>query len=328
MENILPRVTIVILNWNGYKDTCECLNSIYQLNYPNFNVVICDNASTDGSISSIVSTANKLNLKFTCVVNNKTNDIEDITLSDLFIIENETNLGFAGGNNRGIYFALNYLSPEYIWILNNDTVPDVNSLTALIYRIIGDKKIGIVGSTLLYLTTPDQVQALGGASLNKNNGTGKHIGSGLIKENIPSQNIVEDQLDYIIGASMLVSRSFISSVGLMCEDYFLYYEEADWAYRGRKNGYKIAWAPSSFVLHKEGGSIGSSYFNRPSNLSLMYLYRNRLLFMRRFFPSHLNSVRISIMKELITYLKRLDFNAIRVISHEFLRDFIKFMLTK
>lgn len=146
-----------------------------------------------------------------------------------------------------------------MWLLNNDTEVQPDSLTRLVERAQEDDSIGIVGSTLLYHHNRRRVQALGGARYNRWLGVAKHIGEGQnwdkIKDNIRRDEI-ERQMDYVVGASMLVSRRFIEAVGLMSEDYSLYFEELDWAIRGKKKGFRLAWAPDSIVYHKEGATTG------------------------------------------------------------------------
>jgi GT2 family glycosyltransferase len=111
---------------------------------------------------------------------------------------------------------------------------------------------------------------------------------------------------------MMVTRRLIENVGFMCEDYFLYYEEIDWAMRA-KGRFKLGWAPDSTVLHKEGASIGSSHRSRPSAMSLQYLYRNRLRFSTQHVPQYRWSVWRSMVFDALVYLKRRDWEAARII---------------
>ena len=130
-----PKVYIIILNWNGWKDTIECLDSIKKLTYINYSIIICDNASSDES-------KNKINEWLKNNVN-----------IDATLIVNKTNLGFAGGNNVGIKEALKQMDCKYVWILNNDTEVTPNSLCCLVNKMKTDDKIGICLS-LIHISEP------------------------------------------------------------------------------------------------------------------------------------------------------------------------------
>lgn len=256
-----PFAVIVVLNWNGWEDTVECLNSLTNLNYPNYQAVVVDNASTDGSVDEIVH-----------------------RFPDQTILENSENLGYAAGNNVGIQWAVDHKA-DYIWILNNDTEVAVNALCELIERVQFEPNIGICGSTLIYHDRRNRVQAYGGGTFFKYLAITKTIGDGLSIRKPVNQLYIEQKLDFVSGASMLVSADFIMDVGLIAEDYFLYYEEVDWALRS-KNRYKLGYAPKSYVYHKEGASIqkGAENKQRRSKLSEYYQIRNRLKITRKFFP--------------------------------------------
>lgn len=282
---------IVILNWNGHKDTIPCLESLL----PNLNsqtaVIVCDNASTDDSINCITNWRLNNYPKIPAANLDRAAVLAGATIEDaqFILIRNEGNLGFAGGNNPGIQLALSDRDCEYIWLLNNDTLVNAQSLPNAIARMQQNPRIGICGSTLIYAHTPNAVQAFGGSSYQPYSGRSAHIGYLANPEQAPTDPApIERQLDMIVGAAMLVSRQFVETVGLMQEDYFLYYEEIDWATRGRKQ-FCLGYAPASHVWHKEGASIGTSS-SGGSALSVYYLYRNRLRFTLRFYPYFLPSV--------------------------------------
>jgi len=280
-------IVIVIVNWNGYKDTIECVRSLIDLKYSGLvDIVISDNDSSDGSFGHMVSWL----LSFTNAVNSDTSDKNSIFISQnrrITILKNKDNLGYAGGNNVGIKYALKNLSPEFIWILNNDVLVDNNALSFLVYRMKLDPKIGMCGATLLYYDFPEYVQAYGGVTYSYWSGRGKHIGSGQIFSAILDSDIVEAKLSYISGASMFVSRNFIEQVGLMNEDYFLYCEEIDWAQRA-KGLFKLAFCHQAIVYHKEGASIGTVSKGKSASLiSEFYQARNRLYFTKKYFPRYL-----------------------------------------
>jgi hypothetical protein len=173
---------------------------------------------------------------------------KDITSKyPLVFIQSGDNLGFAGGNNIGIRYALVKNDFEYIWLLNSDTVIRKDSLIKLV-EFAEKNNTGISGSVLTYYDSPNTVQAYGG-HINKFFGTSHRI---LKKEQI------KDKLNYIVGASFLINRRVIEKIGLLPEDYFLYYEETDYCFNASKNGFSLGVALDSVVYHKEGQSTGAN----------------------------------------------------------------------
>jgi GT2 family glycosyltransferase len=166
----------------------------------------------------------------------------------LVLIRNDSNLGFAGGNNVGLRYALARGDFAYVWLLNNDTVVTPCSLSHLVTRLQQRTDAGMCGSTLLNYRNPHKVQALGGGYYCRWIGLPWHLGRLRRSGGQINRAKVEKWTNFVVGASMLVSREFLLDVGLMCEDYFLYFEEADWAMRAR-NRYKLVYAPESVVYH-------------------------------------------------------------------------------
>src|SRR5699024_4703877 len=166
----------------------------------------------------------------------------------VFILRTAENKGYAGGNNEGIRYAM-ASGADYIWILNNDTVVEPGTLWPLVEKMEKNSEIGICGSLLKDYHHREQVQGLGGGCYYKWLGVTYPITPQNNKMNDYDVEHIEKSLDYIWGASMFVSKAFIDSVGLMNEEYFLYYEEMDWAVRGKEN-YKLGFVPESIVYHK------------------------------------------------------------------------------
>lgn len=327
-----PLVAIILLNWNSRLDTLECLESVFRLDYPNFRLMVCDNDSSDRSLDSIedwaagnvpVVPASKEYVEFflqprpkkilSCVRHSRAQAeaaaVQPVD-SDLVLIETGANLGFAGGNNVGIRFSLNVLHADYVWLLNTDTLADPGALTAMVARAQKSETIGMVGSSLIYYWQPHTVQALGGASLDKRNTRMRHIGDGSPVADIPLDGSqVESQMAYVIGASMLVSRQFIEQVGLMCEDYFLYYEEVDWALRA-KGKFQFGYAPASKVFHKVGGASRRV----ASFTSQRYMWRNRIRFVARFLPDSLVGTLSVMALDMLRALAKAQFGLARAIA--------------
>lgn len=332
-----PLVYIVILNWNGCRDTIECLHSIFHNTYSNYRVIICDNNSQDGSIEYIKAWAEgRLQIEFP--VNSPVYHLPSIpkpisyieytrkealakhekNTRSMILLHTGGNLGYAGGNNMGIRYALNDDEAAYIWLLNNDTVVDAQALGQLVHRMREKPDAGICGSTLLYYYHPDTVQALGGATYHKWSGFLRLIGSlGSFSKTARKIQMekIEQQMDFVVGTSMLVSKPFLQDIGLMSEDYFLYYEELDWALRAYRR-YSLTYSPKSIVYHKDGRSIGAGNLKcgEKSKLSDYYFIRNRLLITRKFFPYALPIVYLWLLASILNRMRRGQWDRIEMIA--------------
>jgi len=243
-----PRVVIVILNWNGYRDTVTCMQSLREIAYPSCEVVIVDNGSTDGSVA-------RLREEF----------------KDVVYLENQENIGYTGGNNVGIRYAMEH-GAEYVWILNNDTKVPADALTRLIAAAEKDLKSGLIGPKILQMENPELAYSMVGR-LNMwfpwpDRMEGEE-GSKVTGEAV--------RVDFLSGASLLVKREFVEKVGLLDERFFFYWEENDWCERGRKAGFHSLLVPDAKVYHKGGGASGKGW----NEFTAYYLVRNWILFMRK-----------------------------------------------
>lgn len=275
---------VVLLNWNGYRDTIECLESLLPVLSNSDGVIVCDNASSDGSAELISDwVAANFPAWGPMVLDRAAAESAVLPVPRrVHVIRNGANLGFAGGNNVGLRLALRDPECRYVWLLNNDTTVDSRSLPAALERMADDPNLGICGSTLVYFHDRDVVQALGGAVYSRLTGRSRHLGAFLPVSRVPEiPDEVEREMSYVVGAAMLVSRPFLEQIGLMQEDYFLYCEELDWAIRSTGR-FRLGYAPQSLVWHKEGASIGTSA-NGGSPVSVFYLFRNRVRVCARYF---------------------------------------------
>ena len=254
---------IVLLNWNGWKDTIECLESIYSMSTSDFKVVLVDNYSNDDSLDRIsdwLHSENKLRwelIKENDALPGKTN--RNWQTHDLIVISNSSNYGFAGGNNVGINFALYFWEFEYLWLLNTDTTVDADALRLLIAEAVKDHSNGIVGSVLAYYHEPEIIQAIGGGKFFPYLGFAKLFMKGhhhsLLSKLSPSD--IKNGINYIMGASMLVRRTTVEDLNGLDDSYFLFAEELDFAYRAQSSGWKIAVATGSIIYHKESSSTAN-----------------------------------------------------------------------
>lgn len=306
-----PLVDIIVLNWNGGSDTAECLRSLSNLNYKNFNVIVVDNASHDDSVSIIEKTIDLLPRRS---AKNHFKKVEVVTQDSALLraehdcsytlLISPENGGFAAGNNHGVRFALTNQTCEYIWLLNNDVEVHPDALSALVRR--SDHAVCAIGSVLVFHDTRDTVQCVGGVAFNIKRASGTQIGQG--SRWYPQASYAEPRnMTYIAGASMLVKTETIRRGGLMDERYFLYFEEIDWAFQLQNEG-KLAVATDSIVFHKEGASIGTSSRGKRSETSQYYLSRNLVLFYRKWHPLLMPVALMRNLRELTRSLFSMDFN--------------------
>ena len=239
--NPTPQVWCIVLNWNGWKDTIECLSALKLCTYPRLQVIVVDNGSTDDSVARLRA------LK-----------------SDVLLIENRNNLGFAGGNNVGIRYAL-ARGADYVWLLNNDTQPAPDALSALVAKALSDSLIGAISSICYYAAAPRVVQAWGGARVNLWIGYGRN-------STVPQE---DNWFHALNGTSMLIARRAIEDAGLLDERFFLYWEDTEFCLRLRKKGWRLAAASDSRVLHKVNASTGGNklILDRHQTASGLHLLR-------------------------------------------------------
>ena len=325
------KVYIVLLNWNGWRETIKCLESIFRLNYPTFDIVLVDNNSSDDSVKNInswvkgnfdlnVFSQDPLKTFFfppvdkpvSCFWSEHLTDYKlDPRKHNLIMICAGSNLGYAGGINVGLRKILEIGDMKYVWILNNDTVVKPDSLQKLVQRIqMEGEMVGICGSSVYYYDSPSTVQTHGGIKYNK------WLGITTFLNNKNKERAwIENQMDAVYGASMFVSNKFIKTVGLLSEEYFLYYEEIDWTIRGNKKGFKSCFAPQSVIFHYGGRSTKASERN-PNNKSLssdFYFLRNRILLTRKFYPFALPTIYFSLIISLLNRVRRGQFKQVIMI---------------
>jgi GT2 family glycosyltransferase len=267
-EDCWPAVAVVVLNWNGARDTVACLQSLVQLDYPVFGIIVCDNGSTDGSLLEIGSWINARGPGAPSVLVQSTG----------------ANLGFAGGNNVGIRLALADPQVQLIWLINNDTVAEPTALRRLVEAMEVLPAAGLCGSTMLDYDDPSRVRA-GRGRYRARWGWIGHVSdaeTGDRPQPMAPRMLAGDE--YPIGASLLMSRALVEQTGLLCEDYFLYFEELDLVHRMRPL-FAAAVAPASLVLHREAAATGAEAGGGRALADYCFA-RARMQFTRRFYPQH------------------------------------------
>jgi GT2 family glycosyltransferase len=247
-------VAIIIINWNGYELTKRCLHSLEHILFPDFSIIVVDNGSEDGSFE-------KLKNEF----------------SGPIFLNNRSNLGFTGGNNTGINFALEN-GYDYIVLLNNDTEVSPNFLESLIKMHQSQEKVGLVQPLILFRDNPKNIWSAGG-KFNESLCLAKTLGDRQLIEKYQPKDTL---LDWATGCCILIPSQVIQEVGSLENSFFAYFEDVDWSLRIRKAGYKIYLAADSQIFHE--GSASSKKAHKEGMLSpkVFYLHaRNQLFMLRR-----------------------------------------------
>ncbi len=238
-------IYIILINYNGFEDTCECLNSISKCNYENYKVLIIDNNSQDASGKML----------------------QKIFPQHEYIFNND-NVGFAAANNIGYKYALTKQA-EYILLLNNDTVIDTEMILNL---IINCKKDTVAVPKMYYYDNKSVIWFAGGKIL-ENKGTVKHLG----ERETDSQVYLEKKLiSFATGCCMLIHKDILNKIGLFDENYFMYCEDFDFSIKLKKSSFKILFCPKAILWHKVNASTKNS-----NNISKYYLTRNRFYLLNK-----------------------------------------------
>lgn len=274
------RVNIVILNWNGTKDTLECLNSLGSLEYPSYSIIVVDNGSTDDSVEKIRAWMHDRDREGVVDFSISENPYQtmfstpkgaEAGQSQHTLIRSNTNLGFAGGVNLAFRYVLEREKGEgFVWLLNNDAIVEPNTLSALVSEMEKDLKVGVAGSSLYCYDDPHRLQMPGG------------------KQYVPLLGLLGVQSSfganifskfYVSGASLLIGLETLRKVGGLDERFFFYGEDADLSLRVRHYGLKVCHCPASRVWHKGGHSVGVE-----SPLQDYYLAKATLQFYAKNYP--------------------------------------------
>jgi len=314
------KVAIIILNYNGWRDTIECLESVLRNDYPNYQVIVVDNSSPNNSMEYIKAWAEgrqevltpepnhplyhlshplvkkpipyiyytreeaekggdfKLEEKLTkeWQKQRKVNSKELIPTSPypLIFIQTGENLGFAGGNNVGVKYALKKDDCEYVLLLNNDTIVEKNFLSELVKTAKISTNIGIIGGKILYYDDPGKIWYAGG-KLDLWRGSGYHLN--VDEKDNEIKGIKE--VSFVTGCLMLINKKVFNHVNLLPEEYFLYLEDTDFCYSALCKGFKLYINLDSKIYHKVSSTVSGS--NKISPTTVYYITRNRLHFMMK-----------------------------------------------
>ena len=250
----VPRVFVVLLNWNNYEDTRECIDSLSETTYDNLHIILLDNGSDDGSGEQLREY------------------LETADVSGQFI-QNGANVGFSRGCNPGIQAALDQ-DADYVLLLNSDSVVDEGFLEPLVERAEANENVGSLTGKTYYYDDPERIHSAG-AELDWIRGRGNHFGRGEIDT---GQYDDPKEIGFTPGFFCFIRASVFEDIGLLSEQYFLGAEEWDFSARLQRSSWELWYEPESMAWHKVGGS-------REEDLDLKYVYngyRNKLIYMDKF----------------------------------------------
>ena len=293
-----PKVAIIVLNWNGWQDTIECLESLQRITYPNYQIIVVDNGSTDESVEKIKAWARGEILvesnffeydPSTKPVQQTEYDRETAEAGGvpeqenalrafspkqrMLLIKNEENLGFAAGNNVGLKYAIK-ADADYAFLLNNDTVVKNDFLEQAIKPTEKDEKVGIVGCKIYYAYRPQMIWYAGG-KLSFFRPGGKTFGQGQL--DLGQFDGVRD-VTFVTGAAILVRREVFLNVGLLDERFFFGMEDYDLCRRVSKAGYRLLYTPTAVIWHK----VGMSRERGP--IAVYNGYKTSTIYMKKHLP--------------------------------------------
>ena len=248
-----PRVTVVVLNWNGREDTLACLRSLRECTYPALDVLVVDNGSEDGSEEAVRA-----------------------AFPSIEILQTGSNLGFAGGNNAGIERALER-GTDHVMLLNNDTEVEPGFVEPMVEAMTADPAVGIVGASIAYAHDPSRLWAFGGGRFDVATGWVRHVQHPVDPATLGTEGT---RHYYITGCTMLLRRSLLETVGCLDTTYFHFCEDVDLCLRAEAAGYRVTVAPDARLLHKVSATtrVASPTF-------LYYNLRSRLTLVRRHGPT-------------------------------------------
>jgi len=277
----MNKVSIITVNYNQRQVTDDLLNSIIKYNtYYETEIIVVDNGSD---------------------INSK--PYWKVKYPNFIFIRSEKNLGFAGGNNLGIQSA----TGDFLFLVNNDTIFTPNLIDILVQTLLMNSQVGIISPKLLYFDQPHVLQYVGYTEMNYYTARNSCIGQYEIDNG--QYDSVIGKTAFAHGAAMMVRRSVINKVGLMADNFFLYYEELDWCERAKKAGFEIWINTNVSIYHKESISVG-----KKSALKEYFMNRNRILFIRRnapLFPKILfffYFILFVIPRNILSYFKDNNFN--------------------
>ena len=279
----LPLVWAIVVNYRGWRDTVECIDSLLKVDHAPLRIIVLDNASGDGSLEHLEAWCSTkgggLRFDRLSLARIASDDARVDEQTRLVLVDCERNLGFAGANNVALRFVQEKYPASAALLLNNDAVIAANAVGEMV-RALGEGDT-VAGATVLRYDTPDIVEMFGGATVNPATGMVRPLGSGLRRSD-PRPPTGAIRLDYVSGCCLMIGAAAVGRVGLMDERYFLYSEDVDWGLRMRRAGLRLVYCPGAEVRHKGGATVVHR-----STIHDYYVVRGALMLVRKHFPATL-----------------------------------------
>jgi hypothetical protein len=323
MHSDVRHVALVIVHYRTVADTIECLESVLRLEVPQgvaHSVVVVDNASDDGTWDELLAWRSRQRALWireygaaelpVGVTAASTHRLVD-TGWEVTMTRAARNNGYAAGANIGIRFAIHQSYITDFWVLNNDVVLDSKSLRHSLQRSEQSPR-KIYGSSLLYQDDSSKLQAAGGAVYLPALGRSRHVAK---RQELTKCERQSYDFDYIVGAALFFSREVLEEIGLLPEQFGLYFEETEYCFRAKARGIDLEWIPEARLVHKEGRSTGASGgFSRLSDLSFRYVVRNSMMYTEMRHPMWLSTVLLYNVFDCVRHCLRGDFGKVRVLG--------------
>lgn len=269
-------IAVVICTYGAADVITDCLDSLAATTGVGLRVAICDNVSPDDTVAVVTDWAARRGINVTHAVAGDQAGDDPAWLS---VVQSPSNLGFAGGVNAGLTWFLSCPEIDLFWVLNPDSMVRPDTAAAYVARAGEVGTFGLMGGRTQFAESPGFIQSDGGRVRHWTGGVCLNVNNGMMPETAVPPDA--SSLDFLSGANLVASRTYLETVGLMKEDYFLYYEEVDWAYR--RGDLSLITCPDAVVHHYGGTAIGSSVMGRPASAFANYfIYRNRMRFVARF----------------------------------------------
>ncbi|MFH1514743.1 MAG: glycosyltransferase family 2 protein [bacterium] len=253
IPNPEPLVAVILVAYGGRDDTLVCITSLLKSDYPNYKIILVDNASWDDTSEQVAA-------KF----------------PDVEIIYSDKNLGFAGGNNLGMDRALE-IGAQYIFLLNNDTEIAPDAISCLVESAEARENIGVIGPMIYYHEDSSLIWSAGG---NIDYAWSNLYHRGIRTKNTKEYSILEE-VDYLTGCAIMFPAKRVLEVGKLDESYWMYYEDADFCQRIKTAGYSVMFEPGAKVWHKVSSSTGGNLAPR----KMFYKFNSGYRFFMRYSPS-------------------------------------------
>ncbi len=284
---VFPPVAVIVLNWNGWQDTIECLETVARQDYPNFNVLVVDNGSDDDSVEKILAWANgeieEIKTRFPHLVFplipkplpiQIIKHIQEKPKKDnkFYLLPLKQNLGFARGMNIGMRFATTILKSEFVFLLNNDTVLERQTLRNLLAVFKINTQVAMAQPTIYYYNQPDRIANAGGQIF--------PWGQTKYYKTIGTQEI--KKIEFINGCALCIPKTILEKYGYLSEKFFFGEEDFELSLRARKNKLNLVAVGNSRVFHKIAVSSDRKWQKDGRKVVIFAL--NRLIDMKDFYP--------------------------------------------